>query len=461
MTSQIGKALLRKETSFLDRKFSSNRQPGLRRSSIVRFNNLVVPAAVNTSTSNNASQEAYPANVSSTLEKGVLEKIVENEDQHTEYRSEIPTPQDQENVLKEGKRQQIKNRICLDVFSLLRTVELIFKIHYYRLFCVAFGSSGITATVMYSFDEKHKIILENLTTCIVIMGGFISFALVFRTNTCYDRWWEARSAWGKLVYATIHCAQQGKCWINDDELSSRFLAINIVFAYASKALLRGNSLSSEEEEGPHLVSSGLIQQEELNFIHNQAGWEPYYCIDVMRAITNQAWSHTKNGCTLEDPSARVAAYKALEDSIRDLATSIGPCIKVKATGLPLSYDTFMRIVIDVFSMGASLAFSSTLFWSTPVVICIMFFFMELVIVIGDSMQEPFGKHFSSLPLQKYCAIIEDQLAAIEERHAMSSCFSSGNFAGLKSNAEPSNDRGKFKTAILSCRRSSLIQPDFD
>ena len=116
------------------------------------------------------------------------------------------------------------------------------------------------------------------------------------------------------MYATIHCAQQGTYWIADDKLSSRFVIMNIIFAYASKALLRDNSLKSKEEEGASFVSSGLIQQEELDFIHAQPGWDPYYCIDAMRAIMNASWSQN-DGCTLQDTGAHQEAYQALEDTI--------------------------------------------------------------------------------------------------------------------------------------------------
>ena len=38
---------------------------------------------------------------------------------------------------------------------------------------------------------------------VVVIGGFLSFLLVFRTNTCYARWWEARCHWGNIVYAAL------------------------------------------------------------------------------------------------------------------------------------------------------------------------------------------------------------------------------------------------------------------
>ena len=32
-----------------------------------------------------------------------------------------------------------------------------------------------------------------------VLGGALSFIMVFRTNTAYSRWWEARLMWGQIV----------------------------------------------------------------------------------------------------------------------------------------------------------------------------------------------------------------------------------------------------------------------
>jgi len=323
-----------------------------------------------------------------------------------------------------------KKKALLNLFALRNIMDLLSRIDSWGLFFIGCWSSALTAFVIYSTDEEWQENLNHSSRSVSIMGGFLSFALVFRTNVCYSRWWEARSAWGKLVYSTIHCAQQGRSWIADDHLASRFLVMNIVFAYASKALLRNNSLASEVEEGPSLVSAGIIQQGELDAINSQSGWQPYYCIDVLREIINVAWSR-ENCCNIKDKGAREAAYKALEDTFRDLALSIGPCIKVKATGLPVSYNTLMNTLVFIFFTGASLAWSPLqvgLGWYTPIVVCVMFCLMQLIIAIGDSMQTPFGSSFAGLPLQKLCVVIEQQVGAVEKRHMARGVLITGDYS---------------------------------
>ena len=110
---------------------------------------------------------------------------------------------------------------------------------------------------------------------------------------------------------------------------------------------------------------------------------------------------------------------------------MGPCIKVKSTGLPVSYNTFVRTLLFIFLTGASLVWSVKLKWATPVIICVMYCLVNLTITIGDNMQKPFGSSFAGLPLQKYCATIENQLSAIDERQYKRSCLATGNYADTK------------------------------
>ncbi len=45
--------------------------------------------------------------------------------------------------------------------------------------------------------------IESCKSAISILGTLFVFTLVFRFNTCYDRWWESRVFWGRFpLFAT-------------------------------------------------------------------------------------------------------------------------------------------------------------------------------------------------------------------------------------------------------------------
>lgn len=58
----------------------------------------------------------------------------------------------------------------------------------------------------------------NNGTALALLGIALSIFLGFRNNACYDRWWEARKIWGKLVYTTRSLARQTLLLENTPEL---------------------------------------------------------------------------------------------------------------------------------------------------------------------------------------------------------------------------------------------------
>ena len=124
---------------------------------------------------------------------------------------------------------------------------------------------------------------------IATLGTFYSFALVFRTNICYARWWEGRVLWNTstIIIWSIRITQQAHLWIKEPVLVQRLSNLAIIFAYCCKAHLRGAGIQDESEGGAKLLENGYISQEELDTISRQSGWEPYYCIDAMRVTISE------------------------------------------------------------------------------------------------------------------------------------------------------------------------------
>lgn len=282
-----------------------------------------------------------------------------------------------------------------------------------RMIVTMFISCFLTTVVLYTFPDPWQKALSSSLSAVAVLGGLVSFALVFRVQTCYSRWWEARCLWGKLIYAAVHAAQQGSSWIQNSNLRDGFVKYLIVFPYASKAMLRGKSLKDEMEEGPTMVSSGLLSQEELNEIA-ATNWEPHFCIDMLRAIMNEELSESHGQVGTKKGIHDTALYP-LEDSLRDLAVSIGGMIRLNGTGLPLTYDVFMQHAVFLFICCASVAWAPNLQWYTPVITSALLFLMTTVIVIGDRMLKCFQPQLVGLPLQKFCVATEDEVTNVFHR----------------------------------------------
>ena len=72
---------------------------------------------------------------------------------------------------------------------------------------------ALTAGLVVVAHELHRFYdlpeLFSLPTLpVAVVGGAIGIFVSFRTNSCYDRWWEGRRLWGQLVNTSRHFTTQ-------------------------------------------------------------------------------------------------------------------------------------------------------------------------------------------------------------------------------------------------------------
>ncbi|KAL7495305.1 hypothetical protein ACHAWT_003775 [Skeletonema menzelii] len=287
----------------------------------------------------------------------------------------------------------------------------------YDLIIVLLASSALTSLVLYISTSEYSKWLSYVTAsspAVGTLGALFSFALVFRTNICYARWWEGRSLWGNIIILSIRICQQSRLWIHCEQLNDRIDCLAITFAYACKAMLRGNSIADDEEDGNALVRKGVLAQEELDVISSEAAWQPFYCIDAIRAAVNEGLVRTEHEISYD--GRKNAAHTAMEDTIVNLASAVGGCIRVKSTGLPVAYDNILNAISVIFFSAACLAWAPGAKFYNPILVLVIYIATKMIINVGNDMEDPFGFDESDLPLEKFCATVESQINAIEDRN---------------------------------------------
>ncbi len=70
------------------------------------------------------------------------------------------------------------------------------------------------------FDLSQNSALKNTSILHTVIGFVLSLLLVFRTNTAYDRWWEGRKMWGKLVNDSRNLSVKLNALLPEDEQGS-------------------------------------------------------------------------------------------------------------------------------------------------------------------------------------------------------------------------------------------------
>jgi hypothetical protein len=206
-------------------------------------------------------------------------------------------------------------------------------------------------------------------------------------------------------------------WFADEELQDQLSRFVVVFSYACKSLLRGKSLAEEGEDGPALVQRGLLTQKELDLMHTYPCWQPHFCLDVIREVILQLHLIPGGkGLRLDDENkVHGQLFRCLDNTVKDMNILIGNCIRVRASGLPASYDAITMTSFVTFFLLASVVWSMAIGWMTPIVIFLASMIIMFLIVMGTKLVDPFGLDKVDIPMECFCATIEAQMQAIDQR----------------------------------------------
>ena len=96
-----------------------------------------------------------------------------------------------------------------------------------------------------------------------LAAGALSLLLVFRTNSAYDRFWEGRKLWGKLVNMTRELARLGHTFLTGLD-RDHYLALVAVFP----AFLLQHLQGTENTKRP---SGGLFSEKQRDAIEGLLG----------------------------------------------------------------------------------------------------------------------------------------------------------------------------------------------
>jgi len=259
---------------------------------------------------------------------------------------------------------------------------------------------GCYASIPTWLKLQNKLgILDNVPADIhAALTLVLGWLLVFRTNTSYGRWWEARTLWGSLINTMRNFSVKVVELIDapKDDLA-QIRRILKAFAWTLKDHLRdGASLEDSEmfhnvTESPQHVPTFLISR-----IYDKiAEWKKSGRIDGYHLIV-------------------------LDEDLRKFLEIVGGCERIRNTRIAKSYRTFARqcvfLYLATLPWGIVHHFS---LWTVPLTAIISYFMLGMEIV-AENTEEPFGHDEDDLDLEALCRVIDSSIDEIFARGAIDS-----------------------------------------
>lgn len=233
----------------------------------------------------------------------------------------------------------------------------------------------------------------------------VGWLLVFRTNTAYARWWEARTLWGALINASrnlgLKVSRLGSV-SNDDKQVVRQLIID--FAISLKHHLR------QEPAAPGLMQSLRSSAEGQTVNHPLSEPEPTSPHHVPLAISAEIYrlmGKWKATGAIDGDELRVIDAEALR-----LMDICGACERIQKTRIVRSYRVFARQVVLLFLLTLPWGIVQSFGWWTVPLTAMTAYFMLGLEIVAEHVEEPFGYDDDDLDLEGMCRTIDKSLNEI-------------------------------------------------
>ncbi|MEZ4936767.1 MAG: bestrophin family ion channel [Crocinitomicaceae bacterium] len=226
------------------------------------------------------------------------------------------------------------------------------------------------------------------------LGLAFSLLLVFRINSAYDKWWEGRKLWGRLVNETRNMATKFSVFLPKEATVERKYVQTLIenYPFALKEHLRDNMKWEELEEMDGLIAHLQTKKHVPN--------------EISRLLYEFAMKLKKEGKMSEEE------FLSIDKEIKALSDVLGGCERIKKTPIPYSYSLFLKKFIFIFISTAPIGFIPAMeYYTIPVAIVIFYVFVSLE-YIAEEIEDPFGLDANDLPTDRLAKTIKANVTEI-------------------------------------------------
>ena len=272
-----------------------------------------------------------------------------------------------------------------DLNRLVKTTSMLWPV--WGLSCLVGLYSLIPVFKEYSSYEKFADLPSNIFS---VLGLVLSLVLVFRTNRAYDRWWEARTLWGKQVNVSRNLAIKCRTYAKLDKHERNQLHRMIAgFAYALKDHLRAEAVLNQlpgwndSEHSPDHVPSWISGE-------------------IYRSV--KSW----------EQEGRITPQELLsiDTDLHEFLNVCGGCERIRNTLIAGSYRSYAIKCLVLYLLVLPWGLVQDLKWLAVPITMILTYIMFGLEWIADAVEEPFGDDLDDLNLESLCSTIDRTTAEI-------------------------------------------------
>ena len=227
-----------------------------------------------------------------------------------------------------------------------------------------------------------------------VLGTALSLLIVFRTNTAYARFWEARTLWGGIINASRNLLRLGSAHAPPADDLARLVS---AFAVILKQSLRG---SRDFTAVRSLLPASLFEQ---------LGTAP----NSPNVVTSAMSGWVREQIVVEKLEPIMAAQ--IERAIAAIVDCQGGCERIRNTPVPFTYAALIKISLLLYLMTLPFVLVAKMGFAAPLVVAGVSLAMLGIEEAGVEIESPFGQEPNNLPLDMFCDTIARDASQISAR----------------------------------------------
>ena len=258
------------------------------------------------------------------------------------------------------------------------------------------GLFALTSTAAWALISPVGLGLEFLKLPVMpisIVGAAIGIFASFRANQAYDRWWEGRKLWGRMINSSRHwCDQAIRFTKPEDRAVAETLVLrHVAYVHALRCLLRGQQ--------PYEDADFLRYAEDEPGLRSSTNLTHALLDRQLAAVVRLSDAGRLEGHRLE----------RMDSTLMDFLNIQGGCERIKGTPLPRGVGFIAELLIQTFSVLLPFALVHEIGWMAiplNVLVCLSF---ALISEAGRVLEDPFSLFWNGLPLKALSIKIERNL----------------------------------------------------
>lgn len=253
-------------------------------------------------------------------------------------------------------------------------------------------SYGICLLELEYLHLTSKSKVSNVGMIHSLLGFVLSLLLVFRTNTAYDRWWEGRKLWGKLVNDTRNFAIKINAILGEDRQNAEQIARYLKFFphFLAKHLSKDSTRLALDEDYSEIEKN--LRQHGLS--------------EIIILLSHKLNQLKKEGKI----SDMEMVY--LDTQLSGFLDVCGGCERIKNTPIPYSYSSFVKKFIILYVLALPVAYVINIgLFMIPLTVFVYYVLMSLEL-IAEEIEDPFNNDENDIPMETLAQNIEKNVHQI-------------------------------------------------